>query len=336
MSWESLPLLKSSFFTNLEVSTISHLLKTGDYWSESLMPVGLWENSAIIATSDPSYKVPDMGVPCILVRAEKTDLKKLYQSAFSQNAEPIAESKISAASVSPVIGELEAPVVPNIPDFQIPSMPIEEEVSPASAEPIPEINLAIPDVPDVNIDFSGLNTTEENHTPPPVVTETEEVTKRFVTPEAPVAVVNNVVAMPTASNTSAPASDWDIQPFLKDFDKVMFLKWMGTHLEIANWLGPWEINPHASKKIDISSNSIFKIPLKSTYPYHGHVIGNPVNDSFFQNFNAGRTPEHVTIFPVYSDDNFCGEVVCFTTKAKGEKINLDSYDQHLHKAQKAS
>ncbi|MCB0347840.1 MAG: hypothetical protein KDD37_03350, partial [Bdellovibrionales bacterium] len=183
MDWQSLPLLKSSFFANLEVNTISHLLKIGDYWSSDMMPVGLWENTAIIAVTNPDCKVPDMGIPSIVVRAEKKDLEKIHALAFPQN-------------------DLSAPVIPptvNIDDIKIPPIPqdmLEEGDAPSDPIPAPPTEdlsptYQAPPVPEVNLDFSQLNVEQKSEVspppppPPPNDVDTDEVTKRFSVPSEP-------------------------------------------------------------------------------------------------------------------------------------------------------
>ncbi len=326
---------------NLNVNTISHLLRSGNFWSEEFMPVGLWDNSAIIATCDPNFKTPEIGIPCIIVRAEKRDLMKLYQEAFQVKELPTQATLTEMPS--------------SMSDLQIPNLP-EESLSVSEQIPTEEPAFIPVEVGAISLDFSALTNLENapkmvEPPKPPVEEYEEESTKRFTVSQEvhTVALENkiqpdstNVIPMPstnqpaTQAATTTLTSDWNLQAFLKSFDKVMFLEWKGLYLEASKWLGNWEINPAATKKIDVSGNSIFKIPLKSTYPYHGYVVGNPINDSFFQNFNGGKTPEHISVFPVYTNEAFAGEIVCITTKAKGEKVNLADFESYLHKENKAA
>jgi hypothetical protein len=50
--------------------------------------------------------------------------------------------------------------------------------------------------------------------------------------------------------------------------------------------------------ISLNGPSIFRIAARTSLPYHGYVVANPTNTEFFNAFNRGVLPKHVTVMPV--------------------------------------
>lgn len=54
------------------------------------------------------------------------------------------------------------------------------------------------------------------------------------------------------------------------------------------------------------------------------MVGNQINDAFFQTWAKGELPEHLTIVPVLYEKNLIGMLLGATSKERGMKIAIDS------------
>lgn len=134
-------------------------------------------------------------------------------------------------------------------------------------------------------------------------------------------------AAPMAEVSSiAPASlsqfDGILNSMKKYFDQCMLLMFVEGNLEPQAWDQAWSKTPHSQSAIDISSPSIFRIVNETVNPYHGYVVPNQINESFFMNWNKGIYPEHVTICPVVVDKKVYGMILGSTTKEGAKKYQL--------------
>lgn len=57
----------------------------------------------------------------------------------------------------------------------------------------------------------------------------------------------------------------------------------------------------ASQPIDLHQPSLFRVVFRTKMPYHGPVISNLINTSFFKNWGLKTTPGHVTAVPIVMD-----------------------------------
>jgi hypothetical protein len=172
-------------------------------------------------------------------------------------------------------------------------------------------------------------------TPPPI-------------PVAPVAVAA-VTPPPIPNLTSVPLPAPDIKPPVKPADAITNASLGGNHDQLANtifaemgqyyeksmillfqgeslqpwkWSVGWRVDNNRNKVVDLSSPSIFRIVTETMNSYHGNVVMNSINDSFFQTWNAGINPEHVTIVPIPVAKNLAGMIIGITSKTRGAAVNL--------------
>lgn len=110
------------------------------------------------------------------------------------------------------------------------------------------------------------------------------------------------------------------------FDQNMILLIKNTVLRPWKWDQSWVKNASVHHVIPLNKPSIFHIVYKTKQKYHGYVIVNPTNDDFFQTWNQGRYPEHVTILPLIQNKKIIGMLLGGTSTKKGKDLSLEQLD----------
>lgn len=126
---------------------------------------------------------------------------------------------------------------------------------------------------------------------------------------------------PTDSNHAAQF-EGILNSMKKYFEKSMVLIFKGGALEPFAWDQNWVKAPHAQSAIDTSTPSIFRIVNETQKPYHGYIVSNHINEAFFNTWNQGQIPEHVTICPIVHDKKMYGMILGATTKEGAKKYQL--------------
>jgi hypothetical protein len=75
-------------------------------------------------------------------------------------------------------------------------------------------------------------------------------------------------------------------------------------------------------RFPLKTPSIFNIVVSTQKPYHGYVSLNEINERFFDDWNQGRVPDHVTISPLMMGDKLIGLLVGFADKTAYNKVSL--------------
>jgi hypothetical protein len=83
-------------------------------------------------------------------------------------------------------------------------------------------------------------------------------------------------------------------------------------------------------EFNLKTPSIFKIVNGTQKPYHGYVVPNDLNESFFETWNHGQIPDHVTIVPLMDGDHVIGMIMGFGEKASYNK-NVLQFTENLAK-----
>lgn len=84
------------------------------------------------------------------------------------------------------------------------------------------------------------------------------------------------------------------------------------------WDADMEAPSSTLPEFNLKTPSIFKIVSGTQKPYHGYVVVNDLNESFFEACNHGQIPDHVTIVPLMD-----GEMVVGMIMGLGEKSNYN-------------
>ncbi|WP_413287462.1 hypothetical protein [Bdellovibrio sp. HCB337] len=72
-------------------------------------------------------------------------------------------------------------------------------------------------------------------------------------------------------------------------------------------------------EFNLKTPSIFKIVTGTQKPYHGFVTVNDLNESFFESWNHGQIPDHVTLVPLMDGDLVVGMLMGFGEKSSYNK-----------------
>ncbi len=73
--------------------------------------------------------------------------------------------------------------------------------------------------------------------------------------------------------------------------------------------GDYEVRKPSVVEFNLKTPSIFKIVSGTQKPYHGYIVLNDLNESFFESWNYGQIPDHVTIIPLMDQDLVVGMIV---------------------------
>lgn len=141
-------------------------------------------------------------------------------------------------------------------------------------------------------------------------------------PPPPSPVVPVHASVPTPAAPQSAEFDGILHALKKYFDQTMVLLFTNGNLEPKAWDATWTKSAHAQNMIDVTTPSIFRIVNETQHPYHGHIIPNSVNESFFNNWNKGQYPEHITICPIIHEKKIYGMVLGATTKEGAKKYQL--------------
>lgn len=80
--------------------------------------------------------------------------------------------------------------------------------------------------------------------------------------------------------------------------------------------------PDTSVRIPLKTPSIFNIVASTQKPFHGYVSLNQLNEKFFEDWNHGSIPDHVTITPVIVEDKVIAMLMGFADKSAYNKSSL--------------
>ncbi|QDK45577.1 hypothetical protein DOM22_10665 [Bdellovibrio sp. ZAP7] len=77
-----------------------------------------------------------------------------------------------------------------------------------------------------------------------------------------------------------------------------------------------------SMRIPLESPSIFKIVASTQKPFHGYISLNDLNENFFEQWNQGAIPDHVTITPIVINEKLVGMLMGLAEKSAYNKASL--------------
>jgi hypothetical protein len=76
-----------------------------------------------------------------------------------------------------------------------------------------------------------------------------------------------------------------------------------------------ETQASLNQEYNLKTPSIFKIVSDTQKPYHGYVVINDLNEAFFEAWNHGQIPDHVTIVPIVEGDLVVGMLMSIGEKS---------------------
>lgn len=96
------------------------------------------------------------------------------------------------------------------------------------------------------------------------------------------------------------------------------------------WDGSFDMQKPATSEFNLKTPSIFKVVSGTQKPYHGYIVPNDLNESFFEAWNHGQIPDHVTIVPLMDGDLVVGMIMGFGEKASYNK-NVLQFTENIAK-----
>lgn len=175
---------------------------------------------------------------------------------------------------------------------------------------------------------------EHAASPPPIpnIPQPPPIPGRVVTPP-PVPASSAPVRMtapplggkpPIDATVSTSETERIVTEMQKHFERAMLLLFHNSELKVWHASQGWQQDKSRGTQVDLSGPSVFRIVKETKLPYHGYMVGNQINDAFFQTWAKGELPEHLTIVPVLYEKNLIGMLLGATSKERGMKIAIDS------------
>ncbi len=131
----------------------------------------------------------------------------------------------------------------------------------------------------------------------------------FAELEAPPAPKSTARIERTATSPSMTLSSHDIEDIFQKmtfhFSKAMLLRVDGDQALPVKWSGTFVV-PKNPTPVTFETPSPFRIAFKTQKPFHGKVHASPVGDMFFNEWNAGSVPDHLTIVPILQEERLIG------------------------------
>lgn len=79
----------------------------------------------------------------------------------------------------------------------------------------------------------------------------------------------------------------------------------------------------SSSRFPLKTPSIFNIVAATQKPFHGYISLNEINEKFFEDWNQGKIPDHVTITPIIVNEKVAGMLMGFAEKSAYNKASLN-------------
>lgn len=109
------------------------------------------------------------------------------------------------------------------------------------------------------------------------------------------------------------------------FEKSMILTLDEHETQVAAFAWDEEFRDikDTSTPVPLKTPSIFNIVAATAKPFHGYISLNEINEKFFEDWNHGLIPDHVTIAPIVIQDKLVGMIVGFAEKAAYNRTSLN-------------
>ncbi len=108
------------------------------------------------------------------------------------------------------------------------------------------------------------------------------------------------------------------------FEKSMILTLddKETQLTAFAWDEYFQGMKDTSIRVPLKVPSIFNIVASTQKSFHGYISLNEINEKFFEDWNQGKIPDHVTIAPLMIGDKMVGMLMGFASKSAYNKASL--------------
>ncbi len=318
-------------FVNVEQHDQQDLGSPPQFQNLDLNPDALIELHA-----DPSIKLSDESV--VHDSASKvTELELLQLGSeveLRSNNQNIGDAKSAVISLSDLIVAAPTPsgVLPPIPGstfgapLDLPS--VRMPALPSSSMPPTAPPRAVP--PIENPEESALEEDESTFAPVTSISVISHSPTRSSSPPSPRPASNGVAASATPVSKSTPSAQKSGGPD----DLEIIWKKLGSHFDHVMVLTfkdgfaiPWRWDPKLMpkaqseplQKFTLAKASPFRIVARTQKSYHGLLVPNEVSDLFFQTWNQGSYPEHLSIAPILDGEVTTGFLMAWGNQAANTK-----------------
>ena len=117
--------------------------------------------------------------------------------------------------------------------------------------------------------------------------------------------------------------------------RTMFLKLINGQLQIWAWDERWKPAKAAQKLVSVKEPSPFRIVFETQTPYHGYLVENKITHQFFDHWNEGKMPDHMSIVPILDGENLIGMLLGITYALKANRSKLEDVEAVAQKVAEA-
>lgn len=296
-----LPIVKNEFFSKEQLDS-DFWAKWADYytWSPACLPIYEWEGVLMIGCLAPPENFPSTSKTVFVLTSASAlsdfwhknvseNYKEMFSNLYPSFQIPSAESSeesldgIFEDSQPIQLGSLELKPSNNSNNL--------EQTNIEQNKPIIEIKK------DVTQTFSKISTIEKKASPIKVEPIKPSSVPRFYL-ESLHKNEKNLLKVELGHVFNQLAAFFDKMAFFAiDFNQSFMIPTVWSESVTP----PDDIIP-----ISITERGVFKIVVSTGKPYHGYIVPNPFNESFFAAWNGGEIPEHITIQPLFCKNQIAG------------------------------
>ncbi|WP_347357195.1 hypothetical protein [Bdellovibrio sp.] len=227
---------------------------------------------------------------------------------------PESELKTTIMPLPTAPAAAATPVIEEIPAVAIEPVAKQDSSAPKRATPPPPPKSDLP--PPFEDSFSNK--------PIPITPRPAGVAKPTINP-----VATGHFALDKIKKKNAAALNEKVKLVLSEmkahFEKSMILTLdeQETQMIAFAWDENFKGMKDTSMRFPLQIPSIFSIVASTQKPYHGYISLNETNEKFFEGWNQGRIPDHVTIAPIVINEKLVGMLMGFAEKSAYNKVSLN-------------
>ncbi|WP_374028686.1 hypothetical protein [Bdellovibrio bacteriovorus] len=245
---------------------------------------------------------------------------ELAEAVESRDAKTVVSSSADDA-LEMLATELEPKAA--APAKEIPAIPVASASAPVASESSAPKKANIPPPPPKS-ELPPPFEDSFGNKPIPITPRPAGVAKPTINP-----VASGNFALDKLKKKNAAAMGEKIKTILSEmkahFDKSMILTLdeQETQLTAFAWDENFQGMRDTSMRFPLQTPSIFNIVASTQKSFHGYISLNEINEKFFEGWNQGKIPDHVTIAPIIVNEKLVGMLMGFAEKSAYNKVSLN-------------
>ncbi len=275
MEYYGLPVLDSSFFSQNTYPESLSKLPAHKPFGPHLLPLEQWEDITFVACAEPPAETP-LSSQIRLILADPKELWKLWNNQTDSQKQ---EKSVSSGLLQ--LDNIDTSKFTAAPDGLSSSFNLEKSSPP---DDFPSLNFDAP----AGLQLEGTST---------------KISLQLEVPESS--------TVKTHAATTLHVPDHNFQQHFTELKQHFIAAWI-LRMD-NNQLKPWKWDPvlkpmsdQATRSIDTTKPSLFRIVCRTKLPYHGHAVESPTNIEFFKAWGFAELPKHVTAVPILSGETLTG------------------------------